>query len=161
MFPLKKVTEGMGEEQKKKPRVERIADGLRGWGIVLLGLSVAGSCYFVEDEEKQDWGSFFTVWGFGFLAWLFCHAARYILEDVTSDDMRKKEPNVAGRIGQVAYWLGSVAGILSAPVGVFAWIEEGHLKDPADSILALLVCLAIGAAAWLVGRGTRYILKGD
>ena len=156
---LEEPPEGVGEEQKEKPTVERISDALQLTGILVLITSVPVGIWFVIDQEEST-GSLFTVWGFGFLAWFFCRAARYILVDVTSD-MRNEKPNVVGRIGQVIYWLGCAVGILSMPAGVLAWVSEIRKDYYDDAISALFLCLAIGAAAWLVGRGARYILKGD
>jgi hypothetical protein len=171
VFPLKKATEFMGEEQEKKPTVERIADGLRTSAramilVFILSLLIFASVYVERGERGGGLEEFFLfdfplmVCGFGFLAWLFCLAARYILVDVTSD-MQTQQPNIVGRIGQVIYWLGCAVGILSMPVGVLAWVDEGHLGDPSDSLPALFLCPIIGAAAWLIGRAARYILKGD
>jgi hypothetical protein len=139
--------------------VERIADALKLTGILIPITSLLAGIFLLIGQEESIL-TVSTVWGLGFLVFLYCHAARYILVDVTSD-MRKEMPNVVGRIGQVLYWFGCAVGILSMPVGVLAWIGEGSLGDPADSLPALLLCLAIGAAAWIVGRTARYILKGD
>ncbi len=166
----------MGEEQKKKTKVERMADALPVWGFrLLVAFCVLGflvAIYIDGTEGGAGMGRVIrlplTICGFGFLAWLYCQAARYILVDVTSG-MRKEKPNIVGRTGQVIYWLGCVVGILSMPVGVviclIELIEAGQNRyNPVDPLQVLLVCLAslaIGAAAWLVGRAARYILKGD
>jgi hypothetical protein len=172
VFPLKKATEFMGEEQEKKPTVERIADGLRTSAramilVFILSLLIFASVYVERGERGGGLEEFFffdfplMVCGFVVLAWFFCHAARYILVDVTSD-MRKEKPNVVGRIGQVTYWLGCAVGILSIPVSACVWIVgvDAHKID-AELLVVILGCLAIGAAVWLIGRAARYILKGD
>jgi len=156
--PIKEPPESVSEEQKKRPTVESISDALQVTGIIVLITSVIWSFTYMNEEEVNT-GSIFTTWGFGLLAWFFCRAARYILVDVTGD-IQKEKPNTVGRIGQVLYWLGCAVGLLSIPVSVVAWINEGQGRYD-NRLGVLLVCLAIGAAAWLVGRGARYILKGD
>jgi hypothetical protein len=164
--PGPKSTEDVSEEEEEEEtRAERIAGDLPGWGIGLLLLSWAlgmGMCSSLDDggDLEAGRGLFLTFFGAGILVWLFCRAARYILIDIATD-IRKENPNLVGRLGRVIYWLGCAVGILSFPVGVLVWIDEGHMDDPADSLLALVFCLAVGAAAWLVGRIARYVLKGD
>jgi len=171
MWPFKEPPESVSEEQKEKSTVEGIAGGLRTSAALSLlafisSLVVVGIVYFGRGEAVTSWEEPFRylimVCGFSFLAWYFCHAARYILVDVTSD-MQKPKPNVMGRIGQVTYWLGCAVGILSIPASAFLWV--GGLgwggRIDAELLVMILVCLAVGAAAWLVGRGARYILKGD
>ena len=162
MFPLKKAAEGMSEEQKKKPKVERIADGLHAWGVILplasLPLGLVAYAYIQGERRGAGLEELIrfplTVWVFGFLAWFFCHVARYILKDITSD-MQKQKPNMPGRLGLVLYWWGVGLAGVSLLLGIVWAIDMANLDE------AVIKIWASGAAAYFVGRGARYVLKGD
>ena len=76
MFRLKEPTKGMREEQKTKTKVERIADGLHAWGVILplasLPLGLAAYAYIQGERRGAGLEELIrfplTVWVFGFFA---------------------------------------------------------------------------------------------
>lgn len=64
---------------------------------------------------------------------------------------------MAGRIGDVLYWLGSgIAVICLILAAIFAWNRTG--AD--DRLFAFVLFVVPGLLAWLTGRAARYILAG-
>jgi hypothetical protein len=64
---------------------------------------------------------------------------------------------MAGRIGNVLYWLGCIVAGLSVLVGVAAYVEE-HNKSGGLFVTGFFIVVAL--VVWLVGRACRYVLSG-
>ena len=75
---------------------------------------------------------------------------------------QKKQPNIAGRLGQVIYWFGCVLGVLSVPVAVWLFFLMGPTPGfYGGPVLIAVFALGAGLCCWLIGRAARFILKGD
>ena len=94
--------------------------------------------------------------------------------------MTGEPPNIVGRLGLVLYWLGCIVAAGCALIAVAILVAILVLHDPercdyvAKNPWVFLDCryiepypwgdvglaLAAGAAAWVTGRGLRFILKG-
>jgi hypothetical protein len=67
----------------------------------------------------------------------------------------KEKPGIAGRLGQMIYWFGCTLAVLAALLALvfFSGNDDGKFLGGILIVAALLI--------WLLGRGARYILKGD
>lgn len=65
---------------------------------------------------------------------------------------------MAGRIGNVLYWLGCIVAGLITILAVGMYLAETHNKSEALLVSGFILIFAV--AAWLIGRACRYVLAG-
>ena len=77
--------------------------------------------------------------------------------------MSDEKPGMAARLGQVFDWTGRGLAVLAAFVAFFCLFPRPYkdLNLSLDQGQAVMLFLAVGFGCWLIGRGARYILKGD
>jgi hypothetical protein len=63
---------------------------------------------------------------------------------------------MAGRIGNVLYWLGCALAALTIAAGVALYVGEGHTRS--DGVGVLIGFVLIAAVVWAVGRALLYVL---
>jgi hypothetical protein len=64
---------------------------------------------------------------------------------------------MAGRIGNVIYWLACIVAALIAIAGVAIYLAEGHRRS--DGIGITLGFFIAAFIAWLIGRAFLYVLS--
>jgi hypothetical protein len=62
---------------------------------------------------------------------------------------------MAGRIGNVLYWLGCIIAGLIALAGVYVYIMEGHGRS--DGLVVTAGFFVAAFVVWLFGRAALYI----
>jgi hypothetical protein len=63
---------------------------------------------------------------------------------------------MAGRIGNVLYWLGCIVAVLVAGTGVAIYVADGAKND---GLILLGFVLVLAAIPWAIGRAVLYVLS--
>jgi hypothetical protein len=63
---------------------------------------------------------------------------------------------MAGRIGNVLYWLGCALAALTIAAGVALYVSEGQSRS--DGIGIFIGFLVAAAVVWVIGRALLYVL---
>jgi hypothetical protein len=63
---------------------------------------------------------------------------------------------MAGRIGNVLYWLGCILAALTVAAGVAMYAVEGHSRS--DGIGVFIGFLVAAVIPWMMGRALLYVL---
>ena len=125
-----------------------------------LGVSrvaIAGSPSWVMDLPTALCLAVIGALAFFGVAWVGLNWVPSDAEGEAAEGVSKEKPGIVGRIGQVIYWIGCALGILAVPT----FLLVGNSAVGRFTFLNLGIGIVLGFGFWLVGRGARYILKGD
>jgi hypothetical protein len=64
---------------------------------------------------------------------------------------------MSARIGNVIYWFGCVITGLTAMMGIYVYVMDGHSRS--DGVVVTAGFFAAALVFWLIGRAVLYVLS--